>query len=85
MYIPEKYIDKLIKNSIIIYVDIIINLNIGEKIMLAKHWKKIALLITIIAIIFNITSKLVRKVSFEKEVNSTLDYVKVVDNEEDKK
>lgn len=53
--------------------------------MLAKHWKKIALLITIIAIIFNITSKLVRKVSFEKEVNSTLDYVKVVDNEEDKK
>ncbi len=52
--------------------------------MLAKHWKKIALLITVIAIIFNITSKLVRKMSFEKEINSTIDYVKVVD-EEDKK
>lgn len=52
--------------------------------MLAKHWKKIALLITIIAIIFNITSKLVRKMSFEKEINSTVDYVKVID-EEDKK
>lgn len=48
--------------------------------MLAKYWKKIALLITIIAIIFNVTSKLVRKASFEKEVNSTVDkdYVKVV-------
>lgn len=52
--------------------------------MLAKYWKKIALLITIIAILFNITSKLVRKVSFEKEVNSTVDYVKVIDNEEKK-
>lgn len=53
--------------------------------MLAKYWKRIALLIAIIAIIFNVTSKLVRKVSFEKEINSTIDYVKVVDNEEDKK
>lgn len=53
--------------------------------MLAKYWKRIALLIAIIAIIFNVTSKLVRKVSFEKEINSTIDYVKVVDNEEEKK
>lgn len=52
--------------------------------MLAKYWKKIALLITIIAIIFNITSKLVRKVSFEKEVGSTIDYVKVVEPEDKK-
>lgn len=52
--------------------------------MLAKYWKKIALLITVIAIIFNITSKLVRKVSFEKEVSSTVDYVKVVDSGEKK-
>lgn len=52
--------------------------------MLAKYWKKIALLIAIIAIIFNVTSKLVRKVSFEKEVNGTInkDYVKVVENDE---
>lgn len=51
--------------------------------MLAKYWKKIALLIAIIAIIFNITSKFVRKVSFEKEITSTVDYVKIID--EDKK
>lgn len=50
--------------------------------MLAKYWKKIALFITIVAILFNVTSKLVRKVSFEEEVTSTVDYVKVVDNEE---
>lgn len=53
--------------------------------MLAKYWKKIALLIAIIAIIFNVTSKLVRKVSFEKEINSTVDYIKVVDDEEKNK
>lgn len=53
--------------------------------MLAKYWKKIALLIAIIAIIFNITSKLVRKVSFEREINNTIDYVKVVDNHEKNK
>ena len=53
--------------------------------MLAKYWKKIALLITIIAILFNVTSKLVRKVSFEKEVTSTIDYVKVVEDEEKNK
>ncbi len=55
--------------------------------MLAKYWKKIALLIAIVAILFNVTSKLVRKVSFEKEVNSTVDkdYVKVIDNDEKNK
>ncbi len=52
--------------------------------MLAKYWKKIALLITIIAILFNITSKLVRKVSFENEVNSTVDYQKVIEKEDKK-
>lgn len=52
--------------------------------MLAKYWKKIALLITIIAILFNVTSKIVRKASFEKEVNSTVDYVKVVEQDNEK-
>lgn len=52
--------------------------------MLAKYWKKIALLIAIIAIIFNVTSKLVRKVSFEKEVSSTIDYQKVIEKKEEK-
>lgn len=55
--------------------------------MLAKYWKKIALLIAVIAIIFNVTSKLVRKMSFENEVNSTInqDYVKTIDNDEKNK
>lgn len=50
--------------------------------MLAKWWKKIALLITIIAILFNVTSKLVRKVSFDKEINSTVDHIKDVNENE---
>lgn len=53
--------------------------------MLAKYWKKIALVIALIAILFNVTYKLVRKVSFEKEINNIQDYVKVVDNEEKNK
>ena len=52
--------------------------------MLAKYWKKIALLIAIIACLFNVTSKIVKKASFDKEVNSTVDYVKVVDNDNKK-
>lgn len=48
--------------------------------MLAKYWKKIALLITIIAILFNITAKLVSKVSFKDEINSTVDYEKVIED-----
>lgn len=36
--------------------------------MLAKYWKKIGLLILIIACVFNIMSKLVNKVSLNKEM-----------------
>lgn len=55
--------------------------------MLAKYWKIILLVITVIAILFNVTYKLIKKTSFEKEVNSTVNYVKVVDddNNENKK
>ena len=39
--------------------------------MLAKWWKKIGFLILIIACLFNITSKLVKRVSFNDNVKST--------------
>ena len=36
--------------------------------MLAKYWKKIGMLILIIACVFNIMSKLVNKVSLNQEM-----------------
>ena len=36
--------------------------------MLAKYWKKIGMLILIIACVFNIMSKLVNKISLNKEM-----------------
>ena len=36
--------------------------------MLAKYWKKIGMLILIIACVFNLMSKLVNKVSLNKEM-----------------
>ena len=36
--------------------------------MLAKYWKKIGMLILIIACVFNIISKLVNKLSLNKEM-----------------
>ncbi|MBP3463585.1 MAG: hypothetical protein ACI4VN_02920 [Clostridia bacterium] len=46
--------------------------------MLAKWWKKIGLLILIIACLFNVTSKLVKRVSFNENVKSTV--TNTVDN-----
>ncbi len=40
--------------------------------MLAKYWKKIGLLILIVACLFNITIKLVKKVSLTDSVKSTV-------------
>lgn len=40
--------------------------------MLAKWWKKIGLFILIVACLFNITSKLVKRVSFNDNVKSTV-------------
>jgi len=40
--------------------------------MLAKHWKRIGLIILIIACFANITSKFVKKVSFNDNVKSTV-------------
>lgn len=43
--------------------------------MLAKWWKKIALLILIIACIFNIISKLVNRISLNSELVSSAQYM----------
>lgn len=43
--------------------------------MLAKYWKKIGLLILIIACVFNIMSKLVHKLSMDNEMISSAEYI----------
>ena len=43
--------------------------------MLAKVWKKVCIAILIIACMFNIVSKLVNKVSFNKELLSSAQYM----------
>ena len=40
--------------------------------MLAKWWRKIGLFILIVACLFNITSKLVKRVSFSDNVKGTV-------------
>ena len=43
--------------------------------MLKKYWKKIGLVILIIACVFNIVGKLVRKISFNKELVQSAQYM----------
>ncbi len=43
--------------------------------MVAKIWKKVLLLILLIACLFNIVSKLVNKMSFEEELAATVVYL----------
>ncbi len=43
--------------------------------MLAKIWKKVCLAILIIACLFNVVSKLVNKVSLNKELVSSAQYM----------
>lgn len=42
--------------------------------MIAKLWKKIGLLILIIACIYNVMNKIIKKVSFDNEMESTATY-----------
>ena len=42
--------------------------------MLAKYWKKIGLLIVIIACLFNIVLKLVSKVPYENQLTESAQY-----------
>lgn len=52
--------------------------------MLAKYWKKIGMLILIIACIFNIMGKLVNKLSLNKEMLYSAEYI-YENNENEKK
>lgn len=52
--------------------------------MLAKYWKKIGLLILIIACIFNIMIKLIHKTSLKSELESSATYVNQQQQEENK-
>ena len=48
--------------------------------MLSKNWKKIGMLILIIACIFNITGKLVHKLSLNKEMLYSAQYMDKQEN-----
>ncbi len=52
--------------------------------MLAKWWKRIGLLILIIACIFNIMNKFIRKTSLNNELESSATYVNQNQDEKDK-
>ncbi|MBQ2938132.1 MAG: hypothetical protein IJE05_04580 [Clostridia bacterium] len=43
--------------------------------MLKKYWKKIGMLILIIACVFNVMSKLVNKLSLNKEMLESAQYI----------
>lgn len=47
--------------------------------MLAKLWKNLLLTICVIAILFNITSKLVRRYSLDEQLNSVVDGASISD------
>ncbi len=53
--------------------------------MLSKIWKKVCILILIIACLFNIVSKLVKRVTFNKEALTSAEYMlKQYEYEKDK-
>lgn len=47
----------------------------GDIIMFARNWKKIGMLILIVACVFNIMSKLVNKLSLNKEMLYSAEYI----------
>ena len=52
--------------------------------MISKHWKKIGLVILIIACVFNIMSKLVNKLSLDSEMLSSAKYMYEQEKNENK-
>ncbi|MCI9365241.1 MAG: hypothetical protein HFJ54_01035 [Clostridia bacterium] len=52
--------------------------------MLAKNWKRIGMLIIIIACLFNIVSKLVTKMSYLDQLTQTAEYAEVNQKEVEK-
>jgi len=52
--------------------------------MLAKVWKKIGFIILIVACLFNITTKLVKKIPFLEELRMSAQYVYEEENSKNK-
>ena len=52
--------------------------------MLAKSWKKIGMLILIIACIFNVMNKLINKLSLNTELVDSAEYMQFMDKEDKK-
>ena len=50
--------------------------------MLAKNWKKIGMLILIIACVFNIMNKLVNKMSLNTEMIDSAEYMQIIQSKE---
>jgi uncharacterized membrane protein (DUF106 family) len=50
--------------------------------MLSKYWKKIGLIIVIVACVFNVMIKLINKLSMDKEMVASAQYVQENPNEE---
>ena len=50
--------------------------------MIAKIWQKLGLIILIIACLFNITLKIVKKVSINQELESSANYEKSIEKTE---
>lgn len=53
--------------------------------MLKKYWKKIGMLILIIACVFNVMNKLVHKLSLNKEMLQSAQYIFSQENKEKSK
>ena len=51
--------------------------------MIAKIKKKVLLAILIIACLFNIVNKLVSKQSFDKEIETSAEYIKTIEEEKE--
>ena len=51
--------------------------------MLAKYWKKIGMIIVIVACVFNVMIKLINKLSLDKEMVSSAQYVQDNQTEQD--
>ena len=52
--------------------------------MLAKYWKKIGLLIVIVACLFNIVAKLAYKIPYMKQLEQSAQYVADQEKKENK-
>ncbi len=53
--------------------------------MLEKNWKKIGMIILIIACIFNVMGKLIHKLSIKKEMLYSAEYMQEQQNEQNQK